>query len=187
MAASRPASDVVAAARLVVVVMGVSGTGKSTVAEGIASALGLRCIDGDHLHSAASVAKMSRGVALGDEDRWPWLDRVGAALADAQASPAGMVVSCSALRRVYRDRLRAACPGLRFLFLDGDAELIGARLRQRAGHYMPASLFDSQLHSLERPDSDEHDVLRADVSVAADQVIAHAVAALRRGGTAPAA
>ena len=123
--------------RLAVVVMGVSGSGKSTVGAGIADALGLCFIDGDGLHSAENVARMQAGIALGDDDRWPWLDRIGARLADAAQWPRGVVVACSALKRVYRDRLRAAAPGVRFVFLDGPAALIESRMARRAGHYMP--------------------------------------------------
>ncbi len=168
--------------RPAVVVMGVCGCGKSTVAEGLARQLGLRCIDGDDLHGPANVAKMSQGIALTDADRWPWLDRIGAALADTRAAPAGVALSCSALRRRYRDRLRAACPGVRFVFLDGDAALIASRMQQRRGHYMPPALLQSQLGTLERPGADEPDVLRVDIAADAGGVIAAALAAL---GAAP--
>lgn len=164
--------------RLAVVVMGVCGSGKSTVAEGIAQQLGLHCIDGDDLHGPANVAKMSQGIALTDADRWPWLDRIGAALADARAAPAGVALSCSALRRSYRDRLRAACPGVRFVFLDGDAALIARRMQQRRDHYMPPALLQSQLGTLERPGADEPDVLRVDIAADAGAVIAAALEAL---------
>src|SRR5450631_1014701 len=160
--------------RQAVVVMGVSGSGKSAVAAGIAQRLGWRCIDGDDLHSAHNVDKMRRGQPLSDADRWPWLDRVGAELADARRSPAGVTLACSALRRAYRDRLRAACPGVRFVFLDGDAQVIAARLHQRTGHYMPSTLLDSQWQTLERPGADETDVLRLDIAAPVDEVIARA-------------
>jgi len=121
---------------------------------------------------------MRRGQALSDADRWPWLDRVGMALADARRSPQGLVLACSALRRVYRDRLRAACPGLRFVFLDGDAPLIEQRMRQRTGHYMPCALLDSQWQTLERPGADETDVLRLDIAEPLARVVDQAVASL---------
>jgi gluconokinase len=164
--------------RLTVIVMGVSGTGKSTVAEGVARALGLACIEGDDLHSPANVEKMRQGTPLTDADRWPWLDRVGAALADA---------SCSALRRVYRDRLRAACPGLRFVFLDGCENLIAARMRQRSGHYMPTTLLTSQLQTLEHPGADEvaTDVTRLDIAQPAEALVQAAIAALVLRSPAP--
>ena len=101
--------------------MGVSGSGKSTVAAGIAAALGLAFIDGDSLHTPASVARMRAGIALTDDDRWPWLDRIGACLGDVARYPQGIVIACSALKRAYRDRIRAAAPGVRFVFLDGPA------------------------------------------------------------------
>ena len=108
--------------RIALVVMGVSGSGKSTVAAGIAEALGLGFIDGDGLHSPESVARMQAGTPLTDDDRWPWLARIAANLADEVQWPAGLVIACSALRRVYRDRIRAGAPGVRFVFLDGPAE-----------------------------------------------------------------
>ena len=103
--------------------MGVSGSGKSTVAAGIAEALGLGFIDGDGLHSPESIARMQAGTPLTDADRWPWLERIAARLADEAQWPAGLVIACSALRRAYRDRIRAGAPGVRFVFLDGPAEV----------------------------------------------------------------
>lgn len=165
--------------RLAVVVMGVSGCGKSAVADGVARRLGLRAVDGDALHAAEAVAKMRSGVALTDADRWPWLERVGATLADAVFSPEGIAVACSALRRAYRERLRAACPGLRFVFLDGEPALIGARMSARPGHYMPPSLLASQLQALERPGASEPDVLHLDIAEPLAVVVDRACAALR--------
>ena len=168
---------------LAVVVMGVSGCGKSSVAAGLAAALVADWIDGDDLHSADSVAKMRAGTPLTDADRWPWLDRIGARLAEARHGERGMVIACSALRRAYRDRLRAAAPGLHFVFLDGSAELIGERLARRAGHYMPAGLLESQLRTLERPGADEADVLRLDITESVERLVFDAVRRLR--GAAP--
>jgi gluconokinase len=157
--------------RAAVVVMGVSGSGKTTVGQALARAMGAPFIDGDDLHSAAARAKMTHGMALDDADRAPWLDRIGAALADVAQYPAGLVIACSALRRRYRDRLRArAGPQLRFLFLKGDEALMQARVSSRPGHYMPASLVDSQFATLELPD-DEPDVITLD----ADADIVHAL------------
>ena len=157
--------------------MGVSGSGKSTVGAGIADALGLGFVDGDGLHSRENVARMAAGQALGDEDRWPWLDRIGARLADADAA-AGLVIACSALKRSYRDRIRAAAPGVRFVFLDGPAELIGARMVGRSGHYMPPALLASQLQTLEPPGDDEADALRFDIAVPAAEIVRRAALAL---------
>ena len=173
--ASRPATE----HRLAVVVMGVSGCGKSTLAAGIAAALDLPAVDGDDLHSAAAVSKMRSGTPLNDADRWPWLERIGARLADAQRSPAGMVLSCSALKKAYRERIRAACPGVRFVFLDGDPELIRTRMTARQGHYMPAGLLDSQLRTLERPGGDESDVYRVEIDAPLERQVALALAAFR--------
>ena len=163
-----------------VVVMGVSGSGKSTVAAAIAQALGLRCIDGDELHAPASVDKMRRGVPLTDADRWPWLDRIGAELAQPAPGSNGTVVACSALRRIYRERLRSACAGLRFVFLHGDTALIEQRMASRSGHYMPATLLASQLRTLEAPGPDEADVLPLDITQP-PQALAHAACAWLRG------
>jgi gluconokinase len=161
--------------RLAVVVMGVSGSGKSTVGAAIAASLGLPFIDGDSLHSPESIAKMRAGTALQDEDRWPWLDRIGASLADAGRWPAGVVIACSALRRSYRDRIRAAAPGARFVFLAGTKALISARMADRSGHYMPGTLLDSQLRTLELPGPDEADVHRVDIDLGVEDVAARAV------------
>jgi len=134
--------------------MGVSGSGKTTVGEGIAAALGVPFVDGDDLHPAANVAKMAAGVPLTDEDRAPWLDAVGARLAEGP-----VVIACSALRRAYRDRLRAAAPDLALVYLRVDRGVLARRLKRRPDHFMPASLLDSQLATLERPDGDEHAVV----------------------------
>jgi len=148
-----------------VVVMGVSGSGKTTVGAALADALGLRFVDGDALHPAANVAKMAAGIPLDDADRAPWLDAVGAVLADGP-----VVVACSALKRAYRDRLRAAAPGLQLVFLDGDRALLASRMAARPGHFMPASLLDSQLATLERPEPDEH-ALTADIARPAEEIV----------------
>ncbi|MCU0924874.1 MAG: gluconokinase [Hydrogenophaga sp.] len=164
-------------APLRLVVMGVSGCGKSTLAEALGKALALRTVDGDDLHLPESVRKMSAGIALVDDDRWPWLERVASCLVDTHdgSHAAGCVVACSALRRVYRDRLRARVPGLRFVFLDGDATLLQQRMAQRAGHFMQLQLLESQLNTLERPADDETDTWR----LAADQPLDSLVAQVR--------
>ena len=132
--------------------MGVAGCGKTTLGKALAQALDLPFLDGDDLHTPQARAKMTAGVALNDADRAPWLDRIGAELADADAHSGGAIVACSALRRVYRDRLRAAVgPELRFAFLEGDKALMRERVASRRGHYMPASLIDSQFAALEAP------------------------------------
>jgi gluconokinase len=172
-AASRPRSE----PRFAVIVMGVAGCGKTTFGGALAKAEGLPFFDGDEFHSPEARAKMSAGVALGDSDRAPWLERIGASLADARARPEGAVMACSALRRAYRDRLRALVgPDLRFIFLEGDKALMLRRVAERRGHYMPASLIDSQFAALEPP-AGEDDV----VTLAADASLAQALPeALRR-------
>jgi gluconokinase len=136
-----------------VVVMGVSGAGKSTVGQAIATALSLPFADADDFHPAANIAKMSRGEALDDGDRWPWLAAIGAHLAAHRGR--GCVVTCSALKRAYRDALRQAAPDLRLVFLTGDPGLVAARQAARRNHFMPASLVASQFATLEPPAPDE--------------------------------
>ncbi|WP_068835058.1 gluconokinase [Polaromonas jejuensis] len=146
--------------RLAIIVMGVCGCGKSTFAAALAAERGLDLIDGDDLHGESAIAKMTRGEPLTDDDRWPWLDNVAAALADSVRSPRGIVIACSALRRSYRDRIRAGSSGdLRFVFLDAARELIEARMQQRRGHFMPQSLVESQFRTLEHPTAVETDVV----------------------------
>lgn len=131
-----------------VVVMGVSGSGKSTVGALLAETLGVPFVDADDLHPAANVAKMAAGQPLVDEDRWPWLEAVGETLA---AASAGLVVACSALKRSYRDAIRDRAPAAVFVHLHGTRELLAERLAGRVGHFMPGSLLDSQLATLEVP------------------------------------
>ncbi|OBH41429.1 gluconate kinase [Mycobacterium intracellulare] len=135
-----------------VVVMGVSGSGKSTVGAALARRMRVPFLDADTLHPAANVAKMVAGHPLDDDDRYPWLDTVGEWLA---AHRDGGVVSCSALKKTYRDRLRAHCPGVEFVHLSGSAELIAGRLTARTDHFMPAALLRSQLDTLEALGPDE--------------------------------
>jgi len=137
--------------------MGVAGSGKSTVGALLAARLGVPYADGDAFHPAANVEKMTAGVALTDDDRWPWLDAVGGWLAGHEHP--GAVAACSALRRVYRDRLRAAVPELTFLHLDGSVALIAERVGSRSDHFMPADLVASQFATLEPPAGDERAVI----------------------------
>lgn len=153
------------------VIMGVSGCGKSTVGQGVAELLGLPFLEGDSLHPARNVALMAAGTPLTDSDRAGWLDTIAQRLADTPPTQ-GLVVSCSSLKRIYRDRLRAATPGLQFVHLHGSRALLAARLRQRQDHYMPAALLDSQLATLEIPDADEH-VLTLDIAEPTDMLVAH--------------
>jgi gluconokinase len=135
-----------------IVIMGVSGCGKSSVGEGLSTRLGIPYRDGDDLHPAANVEKMRVGIPLTDDDRWPWLDRVAKTL--AQEAP--VILGCSALRHAYRDRLRAGAGGaVQFVHLSGSRDLIARRMAARTGHYMPPSLVDSQFAALEPPGPDE--------------------------------
>jgi len=139
-----------------IIIMGVSGSGKSTLAALLADRLACPFFEGDSFHSEASVAKMRAGQPLTDADRWPWLDRLGAAIGFAATGQGRTVAACSALRRAYRDRLRAAIAvPTAFVLLEAGRTELTRRLENRPGHYMPASLLDSQLATLERPEADE--------------------------------
>ena len=162
----------------VVVVMGVSGVGKTTVATGLAAALGWTYAEGDALHPGANVEKMAAGVPLTDEDRWPWLRSIGAWMSAEIAAGRSAVVTCSALRRSYRDLLREGRPEVVFCHLTADPDLLGERVSHRTDHYMPASLLPSQLAALEPLQPDEPGfVLSADGEAAV--VIARALDALQ--------
>ena len=158
------------------IVMGVSGCGKSTMATVLGERLGLDMVDGDDLHLPESVAKMRSGIALQDADRWPWLDRIGTYL--SQAHEPGRVVACSALKRIYRDRIRDQAGEVCFVFLDGDYELISQRMQQRVGHYMQPGLLDSQFRTLEKPLADETDVIRLAITEPVQNMVAQALQAL---------
>ena len=133
--------------------MGVSGSGKSTVGSALAQRLRVPFVDADTLHTPANIAKMTAGEPLDDTDRYPWLQKVGEWLADHRG---GGVVSCSALKRRYRDQLRVYCPRVEFLHLSGTPELINQRMSARTGHFMPPSLLRSQFETLEPLGTDEH-------------------------------
>jgi gluconokinase len=135
-----------------IVVMGVSGSGKSTVGAALAQRLRVPFADADDFHPPANIAKMTAGHALDDDDRFPWLEAIGEWLAEHSA---GGVMSCSALKRKYRDQLRRHCPDVEFLHLAGTPEVIGRRQASRPGHFMPASLLTSQFHTLEPLQADE--------------------------------
>jgi len=161
----------------VLVVMGVSGTGKSTVARSLADALGWPMEEGDDLHPEANVDKMEQGIPLTDDDRWPWLDRVGEWI-DAQGRKGEPgIVTCSALKRAYRDRLRR--PNVTFVHLAGTRETIGRRMAARSGHFMPLSLLESQLDTLEPPGPDEQ-VITVDLGGTPEEEVAVVLHALGR-------
>lgn len=140
----------------ITIVMGVSGCGKSTHGAALAAETGAVFIEGDAFHGAANIARMRAGLALRDADRWPWLDRIAAAINCAAADGEAVVATCSALRRVYRDRLRdrIAAP-VRFVLLDVPIDELRRRMAARTGHFMPPELLDSQLATLEWPGADE--------------------------------
>ncbi len=173
------ASSEGAASRQRWVVMGVCGCGKSTVGGALAGALGVPFIEGDAFHPAANVAKMSAGRALDDADRAGWLDALAGQIGAARARGTGLVLSCSALKRRYRDLLRQADPGLRFVHLHGPRELIAARLAGRAGHYMPPALLDSQLRDLEALEPGEAGIV-VDIALSAGTLVERIIAAAGR-------
>lgn len=159
-----------------IVAMGVSGSGKSTFGKALAERLGAPFLEGDDMHPPENVAKMHAGQPLSDADRAPWLERVAAALA---AQSGWAVVSCSALKRGYRDRLRADAPAAAFVLLHADEDVLRDRVAHRKGHFMPPSLLESQLATLEPPAADEH-ALTLDATRDVDRNVADACAWLAR-------
>ncbi|WP_327182164.1 gluconokinase [Streptomyces sp. NBC_01334] len=159
----------------VVVVMGVAGTGKTTIGPLLAARSGVPYAEGDDFHPQANIDKMSAGTPLDDDDRWPWLDAIGG-WAESRAGLGG-VVSCSALKRSYRDRLRATAPGVVFVHLAGDRALIEDRMAHRQGHFMPTALLDSQFATLQPLQADEAGVV-VDVSGSPEAITGRAVTAL---------
>lgn len=150
-----------------IVLMGVSGSGKTTIGQMLSDRLEVAWVDGDDLHPATNIARMASGLPLRDADRWPWLDRVAGVLRDR----APVIVGASALWRAYRDYLRQNAGGpVRFIFLSGRRDLIAARMAGRRGHFMPPALLDSQFAALEPPGADE-DTLELDVSAPPDALV----------------
>ncbi|GHC75607.1 gluconokinase [Limoniibacter endophyticus] len=163
--------------RLRVVVMGVSGCGKSSVGAALADALGLSYLEGDSLHPDENIEKMMQGVPLTDDDRWPWLDEIGEKLRNAP--PPGLIASCSALKKSYRTRLRASAGDpLYFVYLHARRETLIERMQMRTGHFMPVSMLDSQLAALEPP-LGEQDVVAVNVNQSLESVIKYAAAELK--------
>jgi gluconokinase len=160
----------------VLVIMGVAGTGKSTIAALLAGRLGWPFLEGDALHPDANVAKMAAGTPLDDDDRWPWLERIAAWIDDRHAEGEPGIVTCSALRHRYRDVLRRE--NVVFVHLSGDRDVIFDRLTRRQGHFMPPALFDSQLATLEQLQDDEHGLI-VDVSLSPEEQAAEVIGRLR--------
>jgi len=166
------------AAPTCIVVMGVSGSGKSTVAAGLVERLGWDFAEGDDFHPPANVEKMRSGTPLDDEDRWPWLRTLADWIGQHEQAGTSAVVTCSALKRVYRDLLRDGHPSVWFAHVTADAELLRERVEHRPGHYMPSSLLDSQLATLEPLQDDEPGASISGAGAPQD-VVAHLLAALR--------
>lgn len=158
-----------------VIVMGVSGCGKSTVGKQLGETLGLVFKDGDDMHPAANIEKMSAGHALNDADRWPWLEAIGQWM---QGQTEGAIVGCSALKRSYRDRIRTHAPDTVFVHLHGSYELLMERIQNRAGHFMPVSLLQSQFETLEELGEDESGIV-LDVAQSPAELTAEAAEYLR--------
>jgi len=159
------------------VVMGVSGVGKTTLAKAWATAIGATFLEGDDLHPQRNREKLQRGEPLDDDDRWPWLDALGRAAA-AGREHGRVVVSCSALRRRYRERLRLHLPSVTFVFLDAPRDLVSGRVATRAGHFAAPSLLASQFETLDPPGADEPDILRLDATATPSELLDALQAAL---------
>jgi gluconokinase len=156
---------------LAIVVMGVSGCGKSTVGTRLAQHIGATFLDADDFHPPANVERMRAGIALPDAERAPWLDALAARLAQAGAADEAVVLACSALKRSYRDALRRGAPALTLVHLTGSAALLAERISARPGHYMPPTLLPSQLATLETPGGDER-AITLDIAAATDDLVA---------------
>ncbi len=168
---------------VIVVVMGVSGSGKTVIGSALAKALGGRFAEGDRFHPPENIRRMSAGLPLRDEDRWGWLDAIATEISEAERRNETLVVACSALKRVYRDRLRLASRNLRFVYLEIGRDVAAARVAARKDHFMPASLVDSQFAALEPPGSDE-DALTLDATGDRARLAAIAASALSRSAAA---
>ncbi|MEV4990360.1 gluconokinase [Pseudarthrobacter sp. LMD1-1-1.1] len=162
------------------VVMGVAGSGKSTLAAALSRQLGWACAEADEFHPAANIAKMSQGIPLQDEDRWPWLEEIRDWMTAQAAAGKSTVLTCSALKRGYRDLLSGAQGRVVFLHLDGGADLISQRMQGREGHFMPPTLLPSQLATLEplTPEEIAAGSLRLDISRSPEELVAAVVQAL---------
>ncbi|AKP33532.1 gluconokinase [Yersinia aleksiciae] len=165
-----------------IIVMGVSGSGKTTVGEAVARQINAKFIDGDDLHPRANIQKMGSGHPLNDEDRMPWLERLSDAAYSLNHKNETGIIVCSALKRRYRDRLREGNQGMVFVYLKGSFDVIMARLKARSGHFMPTDLLKSQFEALEEPGADEPDVICVDIDADIDEVVRRCVSALEGQG-----
>lgn len=157
------------------ILMGVSGCGKSVVAQRLSSALNIPCLDGDFLHPRHNVDKMANGQALDDDDRLPWLQALNqAAYAMLRTNPNSLMV-CSALKKNYRDILRQNNAGIHFIFLNGNKDVVKERLQQRKGHFFKATMLDSQFNTLETPDVNEKDIITIDINQILDPVVSECI------------
>lgn len=157
------------------ILMGVSGCGKSVVAQRLSSALNIPCLDGDFLHPRHNVDKMANGQALDDDDRLPWLQALNqAAYAMLRTNPNSLMV-CSALKKNYRDILRQDNAGIHFIFLNGNKDVVKGRLQQRKGHFFKATMLDSQFNILETPDVNEKDIITIDINQSLDSVVSECI------------
>ncbi|ELI8044623.1 TPA: gluconokinase [Yersinia enterocolitica] len=163
-----------------IIVMGVSGSGKTTVGEAVARRIHAKFIDGDDLHPRANIQKMGSGHPLDDEDRMPWLERLSDAAYSLHHKNESGIIVCSALKRRYRDRLREGNPEMVFLYLKGSFDVIMERLKARSGHFMPTDLLKSQFEALEEPGSEEPDVICVDIDADIDEVVQRCVLALEK-------
>lgn len=163
-----------------IILMGVSGSGKSTIGAAVAREIKAKFIDGDDLHPRANIQKMASGQPLNDEDRAPWLQRLNDAAYSLNHKNESGIIVCSALKRRYRDLLRQDNDNMVFIYLKGSFETILARLQARSGHFMPTELLKSQFEALEEPGIDEKDVICVDIDTDVEGVIGRCIAALKQ-------
>ena len=163
-----------------IILMGVSGSGKSTIGAAVAREIKAKFIDGDDLHPRANIQKMASGQPLNDEDRAPWLQRLNDAAYSLNHKNVSGIIVCSALKRRYRDLLRKDNDNMVFIYLKGSFETILARLQARSGHFMPTELLKSQFEALEEPGADEKDVICVDIDTDVEGVVGRCVAALKQ-------